>query len=101
MMKSVANEFNTLRDFLIEIMNEYPETRNNDTLLYTTCCKKLGCNSINDIEELGLSVISIHKTRQLIQNKLGFCQPSDKVKELRNQRKFDIKQYMGKVKKAI
>lgn len=97
---SVTSEFNTLKDFLINIMEKYPSTRDSDTRLFVQACRELGASSLDDIETLGLNVVSIHKTRQMIQNKLGLCRPSEYVTEVRNKRNFDIKDYMGKVKVA-
>lgn len=97
---TVAAEFNTLKYFLINVMEKYPSTRDSDTRLFVQCCKELGAKSLDDIERLGLNVVSIHKTRQMIQNKLGLCRPSEQVKEVRNKRNFEIKDYMSKVRAA-
>ncbi|MEC1725871.1 hypothetical protein P9E34_14225 [Schinkia azotoformans] len=95
---TVTSEFNTLKDFLIDIMTRFPETRDSDTQLYIRSCRELGAKSLDDIERINLSIVSLHKTRQLITNKLGLCKPSEQVTEGRSKRNFDIREYMGKVK---
>jgi hypothetical protein len=94
---TVDKEFNSLKDFVESVLERYPETRNSDTLLYTQCCRELGAKTIEDINKINLNVISIHKIRQVIQNKEGKYLPDEKVKEMRNKRKWDIREYMRKI----
>lgn len=94
---SIDNEFNSLKDFIISVLEKHPETRNSDTALYVECCKELGAKTIDDINSLNLNIVSVHKTRQLIQNKFGLYPADETVKEFRNKRKWDIREYIGKI----
>jgi hypothetical protein len=94
---SIDKEFNSLKDFVESVLEKYPQARNNDTFLYTQCCRELGAKTIDDLNRLNLSVVSVHKVRQIIQNKEGKWLPDEKVRENRNKRRWDIKEYMNKI----
>lgn len=94
---TVAQEFNSLKDFVSSVLEKYPETRNNDTVLYTQCCRELGAKTIDDLNRLNLNIVSVHKVRQIIQNKEGKWLPDEKVRENRNKRRWDIKEYMSRI----
>jgi hypothetical protein len=94
---SVHKEFNSLKDFVSSVLEKYPETRNSDTKLYIQCCRELGAKTLADIEKLNLNIVTVHKVRQIIQNKEGKWQANEVVKEKRNQRRWDIKEYMNKI----
>ncbi|MGX1902014.1 hypothetical protein ACT3HK_11775 [Thermolongibacillus altinsuensis] len=95
---SIQKEFNSLKSFVSSVLEKYPETRNSDTRLYIQCCRELGAKTLSDIEKLNLNIVSIHKIRQIIQNKEGKWQATEVIKEKRNQRRWDIREYMGKIK---
>jgi hypothetical protein len=91
---SVTTELNTVKDLVLHVLKNKPETRNSDTLLYLECCKALGATSIKDIEDINLSIISVHKLRQVIQNKDKQFMPDENVKEVRKARARLVRQYM-------
>lgn len=65
---SINKEFKSYRDLIETVMKEIPETRESDTLLYLECCRRLGAETIDEMKALGLNIITVHKTRQQIQN---------------------------------
>ena len=94
---SVVKELDSLKDLVSHILEQYPETRDSDTLLYIKACEHLGARSFDDIKKLNLNIISIHKLRQQIQNKDKLFPPSDKVREYRKKRRSDIREYMSRL----
>jgi hypothetical protein len=94
---SVDKEFNSLKDFVESVLEKYPQVRNSDTKLYIQCCRELGAKTIDDLYKLNLNIVSVHKVRQIIQNKEGKWLPDEKVRENRNKRRWDIREYMRKV----
>ena len=93
---NIETEFNTLKELVLFVLEEVPATRDSDTILYLYCCKALGCESMLDMLDLELNIISIHKIRQVIQNKEGRFLPSNNVKSIREERELEIKKYMNK-----
>lgn len=91
---SIALEFKTTKNLIMAVMTDYPETRNSDTLLYLKCCSILGAITIEDAEKLDLSIISVHKMRQYIQNRDGLLLPSKEVQEVRKKRAEDARNFM-------
>lgn len=91
---NTLQEYKTVRQLVLSILERYPGTRDNDTLLYLQCCNELGAYNSNEMKRLNLSIITIHKIRQKIQNKEGLYKPSDKAKEIRYVKQQDIKSYM-------
>lgn len=91
---SISKEFNRTKDLVEKILLNYPETRGSDTKLYIQCCKELGATTLDDLDSVGLNIITIHKTRQVIQNKEGKYKPSDLVQKVRKQRSIDVREYM-------
>jgi hypothetical protein len=65
--------------------------------LYLKCCEYLGANNLQDLYKIDLSITSIHKMRQVIQNKEGRFKPNDKVQAIRHKRASEIKEYMKKI----
>lgn len=96
-MVNVEKEFKTVKELVEYCLEKFEEVRNSDTLLYLKCCEVLGAETIQQIKDLELNMISVHKIRQVIQNKEKKWLPSDSVKGVRKQREKDIKKYMGKV----
>ena len=95
---TTKQELNTVKELVLHILKTKPKTRNSDTLLYLEACKHIGAKTIDDIERIGLSIISVHKIRQVIQNKEGLYLPDKKVKEERSRRKLEVRDYMKKLK---
>lgn len=95
-MSNVEVELNTVKDLVLYVLGSIPATRSNDTLLYLECCKTLGATSMEDLQDLNLSIISVHKMRQFIQNKDKMYMPDDNAKEVRKKRSHEVRQYMRK-----
>ncbi|MEC1768299.1 hypothetical protein [Schinkia azotoformans] len=97
---SVVSEFNNLKELIESILEHNEECRSNDTKLFVECCKHLGVKTLDQISDSGINMISVHKLRQVIQNKEHKFLPSDSVIENRSKRNFDIKKYMVNFKAA-
>ena len=83
----VSEEFGTLKQYLYYIMEKYPETRNSDNVLYFTIL-------LEEAKSLNINLISIHKVRQVIQNKEGLYLADTEVKSNRWKRSSEIREYM-------
>ncbi|WP_243357262.1 hypothetical protein [Bacillus litorisediminis] len=94
---SIETEFKTVKQLVEHVLEQYPETRDNDTLLYTQCAKELGAETIEDLNNINLNIISVHKLRQVIQNKEGKWKASEKTQKVRNKRRIEIRDYMRKI----
>lgn len=92
---NTLQEYKTVKQLVLKVLEKYPETRDNDTLLYLQCCQELGAIDINQMKILNLSIVTCHKLRQVIQNKDGLFKPSDKAKKIRLQKQQEIKSYMA------
>lgn len=91
---TTKRELRTVKELVEHILENKPETRNSDTLLYLESCKYLGAKSLEDLERIKLNIITVHKIRQVIQNKEGRFLPDKKVKEERNRRRWEVRDYM-------
>ncbi len=91
---SVADEYKNYKQLVLNVLENYPETRDSDTSLYLRCCRELGANTIDDLEWLNLNIVTVHKTRQYIQNREGKFRPSEEIEEVRSQRAKEIKNIM-------
>ena len=91
---SVVQEFNTVKDLVIHILKTKPSARNSDTYLYQECCKLLGAKTVDDISKIDLNMITVHKARQVVQNKEGLYLPSENVTKRRHTREKEIRDYM-------
>jgi hypothetical protein len=91
------NKFQSVKKLLYEVLKNYPETRNDDTLLYIKCCEVLGAKTIDDMKHISLSVVTVHKIRQIIQNKEGLYKPDPDVQEKRKQREQEMRQFIRKL----
>lgn len=78
-------------------MEKHPDTRANDTLLYVKCLEHLGAITLKDMQKMDLSIISVHKLRQMIQNKEGKFKADDKVQKARHKRASEVREYMKRV----
>lgn len=90
----VKKEFDTVKELVLYILENYPETRNSDNKLYLQCCKYLGAKTIDDLEKINLSIVTTHKIRQKIQNRDGLFRANKDVEEIRFERAREIKDYM-------
>jgi len=93
-INSITNHLNTIKDLVEHTLEYYPETRANDTTLYLKCCEELGAKDLKDLHIMDLSIISVHKMRQVIQNKEGRFKADVNVQMARHRRASDIKDYM-------
>jgi hypothetical protein len=91
---SNSQELHSVKDLVMYVMDANPDTRNNDTLLYLECCTLLGAESIQDIEDLGLNIVTVHKARQRIQNKFKTLMPDENIESIRKSRYRQIYEYM-------
>ncbi|HHY29006.1 MAG TPA: hypothetical protein GX523_20110 [Desulfitobacterium dehalogenans] len=91
---TVSNELKTIKDLVCHVLNKYPNTRNSDTRLYVQCCKELGATNLEDINKIGLSIVSIHKLRQVVQNKEHMYLPDTSVENGRKRRAKEIRDYI-------
>lgn len=91
---TVLQEFKTTKQLVLHVLEQYPETRNNDNKLFIQAAKLLGTYTLDDLNEIKLNLISVHKLRQMIQNKEGKFPATEDVKYIRNERAKEIKKYM-------
>lgn len=91
---TVVAEFNTTKQLILHILEHYPETRNSDNKLYLQCAKQLGAKTLDDLNNIKLNLITLHKLRQKIQNKEGMYLPDKEVQEVRQERNEQIKLWM-------
>lgn len=94
---TITKELNTIKDLVSHILECYPHTRNSDTDLYLQCCEYFGAYTVEKQKKLNLNVISIHKIRQVIQNKEGKFLADEKVRKARKHRAKDIREYMSRL----
>ncbi|MEC1786072.1 hypothetical protein [Schinkia azotoformans] len=95
---TVVSEFNTVKKLVLHVLENYPETRNNDNKLFVRCAEILGINSLSGFENMDLNLISVYKLRQKIQNQENLYMPTENVRVLRKERQKGIKEYMSKGK---
>jgi hypothetical protein len=91
---NTKTELNSVKKLVLSVLEEFPETRNSDNKLYIQCAKKLGAVYIDDMDKIGLNIISLHKTRQHIQNKLHLYEADKEVQETRAERQLDFRDWM-------
>jgi hypothetical protein len=94
---NTKTELNSVKKLVLSVLEQYPETRNSDNKLYIQCAKELGAKTIDDLMEIKLNLISVHKCRQVIQNKLGKFLPDKEVAEVRAERQLSFKDWMVEV----
>jgi hypothetical protein len=91
---NTKSELNSVKKLVLRVLEQYPETRNSDNKLYIQCAKELGAKTIDDLMEINLNLITLHKTRQKIQNGLGMFLPDKEVAEVRAERQLSFKEWM-------
>lgn len=94
---NTKKELNGVKKLVLKVLENYPETRNSDTMLYIQCAKELGAYTVDDLMGIKLNIISIHKIRQLIQNRDGMYLPTEDVKQARVERQMSFKEFMLEV----
>jgi hypothetical protein len=58
----------------------------------------LGAKTTEHLKEIPINIISIHKARQIIQNKEGKYLPDENIQKVRKQRDKEFKAYLQKIK---
>jgi hypothetical protein len=91
---NTKSELNSVKKLVLRVLEHYPETRNSDNKLYIQCAKELGAKLIDDMDTIGLSIISVHKCRQRVQNRDGLFPPTKEVAEARYERQLEFKDWM-------
>ena len=91
---TTKRELRTVKELVEHILETKQKTRNSDTLLYIEACKHLGAKTLEDLEKIKLNIISVHKIRQVIQNKEDRFLPDENVKEERARRRWEVRDYM-------
>lgn len=94
--QGVTKEFNTLKDTIKDVLERHPETRDSDTVLYFTILQEMGADTLEEAKYMNVNLISIHKARQVIQNKEGLFPPTADIKIIRAKREQEIRDYMRK-----
>ncbi|GLI82567.1 hypothetical protein ANABIO32_02540 [Rossellomorea marisflavi] len=92
-MRSVKQEFGKVTNLVSQVLENHPETRTSDNKLYIKCAQYLGAETLSDLENTDLSIISLHKCRQKLNREGKFLPPQD-VLELRRKRGGEVKKYM-------
>jgi hypothetical protein len=91
---NTTKELNGVKKLVLRVLEHYPETRNSDNKLYIQCAKELGAVYIDDMDKIGLSIVTLHKARQRIQNRDGLFPPTKEVAEVRAERQMDFTEWM-------
>lgn len=91
---STKSELNSVKKLVLQVLEQYPETRNSDNKLYIQCAKELGARLIDDMDHIGLSLVTLHKCRQRIQNKDLLFLPDKEVTEARYERQLEFRDWM-------
>ena len=94
---NTKTELNSVKKLVLHVLEQYPETRNSDNKLYIQCAKELGAETIDDLMEIKLNLITLHKTRQVIQNKHLMFLPTKEVAEERSERQLTFRDWMVEV----
>jgi hypothetical protein len=87
-------EFKTTTELVKYILEHYPETRNSDNKLYIKCAQYKGAKTLSDLENIKLSIITVHKCRQKIQNRNGLFKATEDTQQIRKERAKEVKEFM-------
>lgn len=94
--QNCVSDFKNVRDMVRYILKNYKETRSNDTKLFIKVCEMHNLKTCKDIYNSDISIITIHKARQIIQNKEKLFLPDECVYEERQKMSKILKNYYGK-----
>lgn len=95
MQNSIVKEFKSIKNLVMHVLESDELSRSNDNRLFVKCAELLGITNLTQLEDVSnLNLISVYKTRQLLQNKHGLFKPSEEVVNVRKMRNREIKQYM-------
>ncbi|WEG18662.1 hypothetical protein PQ478_09285 [Alkalihalophilus pseudofirmus] len=93
-MSKTRRKLNEVKELVMSVLAEDEKARSNDTYLYLKCLEKKNVETLEGAYNADLSIVSVHKIRQKIQNKEGLFLPSDKVIEAREELNKEVKNYM-------
>lgn len=93
-INGIETEFKSMEDLIKFVMEESVDARGNDVVLYIMCCVTLGADSLHDVMDLNLNMMTCHRVRRIIQNEQGEYQPSETTQGRRKKRKKDIEYYL-------
>lgn len=91
---SVVKEFKSTKQLILHVLEHHPETRNSDNKLFIQCAKYLGAETLDDVNKINLNMITVHKVRQIIQNKDGLFKADKEVHQTRSERESEIRRIM-------
>jgi hypothetical protein len=94
MKMNTKSELNSVKKLVLQVLEQYPETRNSDNKLYIQCAKELGAKTLDDLLNIKLNIITLHKTRQVIQNKFGMYLPDKEVAKARYERQLEFRDWI-------
>lgn len=66
-------------DLVMYVLENYEDSRSSDNKLLCKICELMGIEKVKDLYDSNISIITIHKARQKIQNKLGMFNPDESV----------------------
>ena len=105
MNKDAFKELDKIRPLVIQKLRDVPATRNSDTLLYFTiledyykhmgkrCEQEDFLNDLNDLIRFAPNKSSISRVKRRIQNDDNGFEPDPKIKEYRNTRQSDFREW--------
>ena len=97
-------KLNKTKKLVTAILEQYPATRNSDSLLYLEVIERIGKGNsrkpIDEIllglEELGLPCFeTVRRTRQKIQSERRDLQANDIVQDFRSEKEWEFRKYFG------
>ena len=97
-------KFKKINKLVVQILEQYPATRNSDSLLYLEVIERIGKGNskkpIDEIllglEELGLPCFeTVRRTRQKIQAERIDLQATERVQDYRAEREIEFREFFG------
>lgn len=83
----IRNEYGSIKRLVETSLEQQPELRDlDDTKLYFAILRRLGIKTLSQAELANVSIVTVHKTRQIIQNKERKLQASENTKEIREEK---------------
>ena len=96
--------FKKTNKLVTQILEDYPQTRNSDNLLYLMVIDAIGRGNsdkpistiLMNLEDLGLPCFeTVRRTRQKIQAERTDLQANDTVSDFRTEREMEFRKYFG------
>ena len=100
----MKKQFKRVDLLVTKILENYPQTRNSDNLLYLTVIDEIGKGNsdkpisliLMNLEELGLPCFeTVRRTRQKIQAQRDDLKAIDKVQDFRTEREIQFREFFG------